>query len=33
LKFYLDMTYRDIEEWLLATDKVCVSQTDKGSLG
>lgn len=23
LKFYLNMTYRDVEEWLLATDKVC----------
>lgn len=23
LKFYLNMTYRDAEEWLLATDKVC----------
>lgn len=23
LKFYLNMTYRDFEEWLLATDQVC----------
>jgi hypothetical protein len=23
LKFYLNKTYRDVEEWLLATDKVC----------
>ncbi len=23
LKFYLNMTYRDFEEWLLATEKVC----------
>ena len=23
LKFYLNMTYRDLEEWLLATDQVC----------
>lgn len=21
--FYLDLSYRDMEEWLLATDKVC----------
>lgn len=23
MKFYLDMSYRDIEEWLLASDQVC----------
>jgi hypothetical protein len=23
MKFYLDVSYRDIEEWLLATDQVC----------
>ena len=23
LMFYLDLSYRDMEEWLLATDKVC----------
>lgn len=23
MKFYLDVSYRDMEEWLLATDQVC----------
>jgi len=23
MMFYLDLSYRDMEEWLLATDKVC----------
>ena len=23
MRFYLDLSYRDMEEWLLATDKVC----------